>query len=224
MLSRIVPYRVASDCVALHCTALHRVSPCRTVRSTGVMLIPDVLRLIVWGGPFYNMCIGRHTIESVLALACTCSAFSDPVLSALSEGPSFVDWVSPGIVIHGVWRLHLVLPSLLRRMPGMHSLHIGDTLSPRFASTLSEEMLRRGNSCQLQILRVNYSDAFSWSRSETSLLPVLHAVSLESLDRRCIKLSCIKVSQASSEILVHDISFVDLHARSLKGTSLGIPI
>jgi hypothetical protein len=48
MLSRIVPYRVAYNCVALHCTASHR---SRTVRSTGVMLIPDVLHLIVWGGP-----------------------------------------------------------------------------------------------------------------------------------------------------------------------------
>ena len=46
-----IPYRTVSCRIRLRRTALHRVSPYRVVRSTGVMLIPDILLLIVWGGP-----------------------------------------------------------------------------------------------------------------------------------------------------------------------------
>jgi hypothetical protein len=65
-----VSYRIVSHTIASRCTAPRlRSHRSRTVRSTGVMLIPDILHLIVWGGPLeqsFDCCIGRHNIESVL--------------------------------------------------------------------------------------------------------------------------------------------------------------
>ena len=121
MLSR-VSYRIVTHTIASRaCTASHRsrtvpYCPFHRCNAQSQTYSISSCGAVPWSRALTSA-LGGTVLRVSWLLSARAGRSQTPCFTLYARVPR----VFAGFHIHEVWRLHLVLPSLLRRMPGMHS-------------------------------------------------------------------------------------------------------